>query len=142
MKEFFAHMYEWFGLIHPYTRDMDDFLRGWDYACVGYYALPWYFYTGILMIIITVLVFALQYDLVSGRRFKKIEHWELAALIAVVANFLIAFIIPATAILKGNHCPLLKLTVTDSLLFGVSNAVWSLILFSMLSLVRRFGPRG
>jgi hypothetical protein len=141
MKGFFAHLYEWFGLIPLYSKDMSDFLKGWDYACVGYFALPWYFYVGVLMIIVTVLIFALQYDLISGTRFKKREHWELAALVVVILNFLIAFSIPFVAIMKNTHCPSLKLTVSDCVFFGLSNAVWALILFSLLSLIKRMGDR-
>jgi hypothetical protein len=139
MKGFFAHLYEWFGWIHIYSKDMSDFLKGWDYACVGYFALPWYFYVGVLMVIVTVLVFALQYDLISGTRFKTVQHWELAALVVVIVNFLIAFSVPFVAILQHTHCPMLKLSVSDCVLFGLSNAVWAFILFSILSIVSRIG---
>jgi len=30
MKEFFASIYEWFGLFPLYSRDLGDHLRGWD----------------------------------------------------------------------------------------------------------------
>ncbi len=134
MTRFFAHLYEWFGLFPLYSRDLSDFLRGWDYACVGYFALPWYRYVGLLMIIVTGVIFALQYDLISGTRFKKREHWELAALVVFISNFMIAFTIPVVAIMQGMHCPLLKLSFADCILFGLSDAVWSLILFSLLSI--------
>jgi len=137
MKYFFAHLYEWFGWIHIYSNDMSDFLKGWDYACVGYFALPWYTLIGMMMIILTVLIFALQYDLISGTRFKKREHWELAALVVLIINFLIAFSVPLIAISKNMHCPSLRLTISDSIYFGLSNAVWAFILFSILSAIRR-----
>jgi hypothetical protein len=138
MRDFFAHMYEWFGLIPFYSRDLSDFLKGWDYACTGYFALPWYTFIGLLMFVATILVFALQYDLVSGERFKRQEHWWLAALIVALVNFAIAFTIPAVAILRHMHCPALVISFTDCILFGVSVSIWSLILFSILSLGQRF----
>jgi len=137
MKAFFAQLYEWFGLFPIYSKDMSDFLKGWDYACVGYFALPWYFYVGVLMVILTILIFVLQYDLISGVRFKQREHWELAALVVVILNFLIAFSVPFVAISKHMHCPSLKLTVSDCIFFGLSNAIWAFVLFCILSAVRR-----
>jgi len=133
MKEFFAHLYEWFGLVHIYSRDLGDFLRGWDYACVGYFAIPWYFYIGFSMIVVTGLIFGLQYDLIDSKRFRSREHWELAALIVVICNFLIAFSIPFVAILKKMHCAQLDISVSDCIFFGLSVAVWSFVLFSILS---------
>jgi len=139
MKLFFAHLYEWFGWIHIYSRDMSDFLKGWDYACVGYFALPWYLLIGWGMIIITLLIFALQYDLISSSRFSKGEHWELAALVVIIINFATAFSVPFVAILREMHCPMLKLTVSDCIFFGLSNAAWAFILFSLLSIITRIG---
>lgn len=137
MKGFFTHLYEWFGLVPIYSKDMSDFLKGWDYAGVGYFALPWYVLIGLSMIILTVLIFVLQNDLISSTRFKTAQHWELAALVVIIVNFLIAFAVPFVAILKHIHCPLLKLTVSDSIFFGLSNAVWAFILFSLLSIIAR-----
>lgn len=135
MTRFFAYLYEWFGLFPIYSQDLGTFLRGWDYACVGYFALPWYRYVGLLMIIVTGLIFMLQYDLISGTRFKKREHWELAALAVFIVNFLIAFTVPIVAIMKGMHCPLLKLSLADCVFFGLSNGIWSVIFFSLLSII-------
>jgi len=137
MKDFFAHLYEWFGLIPLYSKDLSDFLKGWDYACVGYYALHWYFFIGMMMIILTGLIFALQYDLISGTRFKKREHWELAALVVFICNFVIAFIVPFVAEETKYHCSQLKLSVLDCVFFGLSNAVWGLILFIILTIFYR-----
>jgi hypothetical protein len=137
MKEFFAHLYGWFGLFPIYSKDLDDFLRGWDYACVGYFALPWYIYIGLMMIVLTVLIFALQYDLISSDRFKSQEHWELSASVVITVNFVVAFTIPAVAIFRQMHCPALQITLSDCVFFGISNAVWSFILFCLLSGLER-----
>lgn len=135
MKEFFARLYECFGLVHLYSKDLDDFLKGWDYACIGYFALPWYMFIGIAMVLITILVFALQNDLVNPVRFKKREHQALCALIIAICNFTIAFSVPLVAIQRGIHCPLLKISVADCLCFALTNAFWSLVLFGMLSMI-------
>jgi len=141
MDEFFARMYEWFGLIPIYSKDLGEFLRGYDYACTGYFALHWYLYIGLFMIVSTLLLFALQFDLVSGIRFKKIEHWELAGLIVAIVNFAIAFGVPFIAIQNGRYCMRLKLATMDCLTFGFSNALWALVFFSLLSLLRYFITR-
>ena len=133
MKQVFSHMYEWFGLIPLYSKDLSDFLKGWDYACVGYFALPWYFYIGWGMIGLTLLLFALQYDLISGIRFRNAEHWELAVLVVAICNFMMAFTIPFVAINKGMQCPQLNISVSDCMLFGLSNAIWGVIFFLLLS---------
>ncbi len=133
MSNFFAMLYEWFGLVPIYSKDLSEFLRGLDLACTGYWALPWYFYTGFMMITLTILIFALQYDLISAIRFKKRQHWALAALTAIVVNFAIAFTLPFVAQQTGVHCPLLKFSALDCVGFGLSNAVWAFIFFSLLS---------
>ena len=133
MRDFFAMLYEWFGLVPIYSKDLSEFLRGLDLACSGYWALPWYFYTGLMLIILTVLIFALQYDLISSTRFRKQGHWALAASVVIVVNFAIAFTIPFVAVETGVYCPRLKLAVLDCIGFGLSNGVWSFILFCLLS---------
>mgnify|MGYP001298211249 CR=1 FL=1 len=35
MEEFFASLYEWFGLNPLYSTDMGDQLRGWDISSSG-----------------------------------------------------------------------------------------------------------
>jgi hypothetical protein len=133
MEDFIARLYEWFGLFPLYSKDLGEFLRGWDYSCTEYLAIHWYFYIWILMMVITVLLFALQYDIISGARFKKRGHWLLAALLIVSANFAIAFVVPFVAVVTSSYCPRLKLSVFDCFTFGLSNAAWSFIVFSILS---------
>jgi hypothetical protein len=134
MDDFFARLYEWFGLIPVYSKDLSEFLKGWDYACTGYFALHWYLYVGLFMITSTILLFALQYDLVNSKRFKKRQHWGLTALIVFIVNFAVAFAVPFVALQTGMHCMRLKLATFDCLTFGLSNAVWSIVLLSLLSL--------
>ena len=137
MKEIFARLYEWFGSIPFYSKDMDDYLRGLDFACTGYFAIPWYLYVGLVMIIITVLIFALQNDIIDSRRYKKAGHWGLAAARIVLFNFFFAAAIPFIALQNNAYCSRLKLSVADCIGFGVDNALWSLILFVIISQLPR-----
>jgi hypothetical protein len=141
MIEFFANLYEWFGLIPLYSRDMGDQLRGWDTTCTDYSATPWYVYIGWIMIILTGFIYALQYHIVDSSRWNKIKHWWIFALLIVALNFLIAFAIPFNTLQAGDFCSQLNLTVSDCIGFGISNALWSFILFIIIStipLIRRF----
>jgi hypothetical protein len=143
MTKFFATLYEWFGLVPVYSHDMAEFLKGMDVSCTGYYALPWYFYIGLLMIVLTLLLFGLQYDLVSNKRFPKFEHWALALLVVVIVNFATAFTVPFVAHETGFYCPSLHITVFDCIGFGLSNAAWAVVFFSILNLVaKRFRGKG
>lgn len=137
MTNFFAWLYEWFHLLPLYSYDMGQFLRGMDVACTGYYALPWYFYVGVSMLVVTFLLFGLQYDLISGTRFPKAEHWGLAAFAVFIINFAFAFAVPFVAHETGFYCPYLHLTVLDCIGFGLSNATWGVVLFSLLSFAQR-----
>lgn len=141
MKDFFAALYEWFGVLPFYSKDMGDELRGWDSTCTDFIATPWYVYIGWVMILITVFVYALQYHIIDSSRYNKKRHWWLFALIIVVINFLFAFIIPYNTVQAGDYCNQLKLGVSDCIGFGFSNAIWSLLLFLLISsipLFRRF----
>lgn len=141
MKGFFASLYEWFGLIPLYSRDLGDHLRGFDITCTDYIATPWYVYIGWIMIILTVFLYSLQYHIIDRSRFNKRGHWWILALIIVILNFIIAFTIPFNSLQAGDYCNQLNLSVSDCIGFGFSNAIWSFILFIFIStipLFRRF----
>lgn len=134
MEEFFASLYEWFGLNPLYSTDMGDHLRGW--MCIdqsGYYGTQWYVNIGWSMIAITAFFYALQYHIVDDSRFNKKQHWWVMALIVVVLNFLLAFLIPFNTVQSGDYCNELNLAVADCIGFGFSNAVWSFILFILIT---------
>jgi hypothetical protein len=133
MTDFFGRLYEWLGL---YSHDLGEFLRGWDIACTGYYTTPWYLYTGWVMIVLTGLIFALQYDLINPDRFKKPGHWSLAMLMAVIVNFILAFTVPFVAMKTGLYCLRLQISVADCMGFGLSNAFWSFVVFGLFSAFR------
>ena len=141
MKEFFASLYEFFGLIPFYSRDMGDQLRGWDITCSNYDATPWYVYIGSIMIITTGFIYALQYHILDNSRWNKKKHWWIFALLIIAINFLIAFVIPFNTLQADDFCSQLNLTFSDCIGFGIANALWSFILFLIISsnpLIRRF----
>jgi len=133
MKEFFASLYEWFGLNLFYSTDMGDQLRGWDITCTDYIEKPWYIYIGWTMIALTALIYALQYHIIDSSRWNKKHHWWIFALLIAGLNFLIAFLIPFNSIQADDYCQELNLSVSDCTGFGLSNAIWSFILFVLLT---------
>jgi hypothetical protein len=133
MKEFFANIYEWFGLLPLFSRDLGDHLRGWDITCSEYIGTPWYNYIGSIMIIVTLFFYALQYHIIDSSRFKAKHHWWIIAFIIVILNFLIAFAIPFNSLQAGDYCNQLYFTASDCVGFGFSNAFWSFVLFLLLT---------
>lgn len=133
MKDFFASLYEWFGLMPLYSADMGDMLRGWDVTCTDYLDTPWYVYIGWIMVGVTAGVYALQYHLIDSPRFSQKRHWWYFALILVVINFLIAFTIPFNKIQTGDYCNELNIGIADCAGFGLSNAIWSFLLFVLIT---------
>lgn len=141
MKEFFASLYEWFGLMPLYSTDMGDQLRGWDITCTDFIGTPWYVYIGSIMIILTAFLYSFQYHIYDSTRFNKKQHWWIMALVIVALNFLIAFTIPFNTVKAGDFCNQLNLSASDCIGFGLSNAIWSFIFFLIIStnpLIRRF----
>ncbi len=133
MIDFFASIYEWFGVISFYSTDMGDLLRGWDITCTDYIGTPWYLYIGWIMIGLTTLFYALQYHIIDSPKWYKKQHWWLFALIILSLNFLIAFLISFNIVQSSDYCEQLNVTIGDCVGFGFSNAVWSLLLFVLIT---------
>ena len=133
MITFFASLYEWFGLMPLYSSNMGDLLRGWDSTCTDFIATPWYIYIGWLMIIITILMYVLQYHIIDSPKFNKKHHWWIMAFVILIINFLIAFTITFNILQSGDFCQELNLTFSDCVGFGFSNALWSLIFFVLIT---------
>ena len=133
MTDFFSLLYRFFGLIPWYSEDMDDHLRGLDITCTDYIGKPWYIYIGSSMLLITVFSYALQYHIIDSTRYNKRGHWWISALIIVLLNFFVAFIIPFNTLQSGNHCPQLSLAIMDCIGLGASNAIWSFLFFILIT---------
>ena len=94
MNDFFASLYEFFGLAPLYSKDLGDHLRGLDITCQGYVGSPLYIYIGISMILVTFFTYALQYHIIDSNRYNKLYHWWITSAILIIINFFIAFSIP------------------------------------------------
>jgi len=140
MLDFFASLYEWFGLEPFYSTNMGDHLRGWDITCTEYIT-PWYAYVGWTMVILTLLSYAVQYHIIDSSKFSKKQHWWIVTLVVLLLNYLIGFTIPYNSIQSGEFCEELALNISDCIGFGLSNAIWSFILFTTITslpFIRRF----
>jgi hypothetical protein len=135
MRDFFAALYEWGGLNPLYATDLGDHLRGLDGTCSDFIWTPWYVNIGWTMLFIVGIFYALQYHMVDSPRFMRRRHWWLVALIIAAFNFVIAFLFPYNSLQTGEYCTQLVFSTTDCLGFGFSNALWSFILFGIISSV-------
>jgi hypothetical protein len=134
MKEFFASIYEWFGTLPFYSLDMGYLLQGYDITCnESFIGTPLYSIIGWSMIILTGSLYALQYHIIDSPKCNKKHHWWIFAFIIVTLNFLIAFILTYNIVSVDDYCKELNLSVSDCTGLGVSNAIWSLIFFIILS---------
>lgn len=133
MRDFFASLYEWFGLIPFYSTDLGEHLRGYDITCTDYMGTPLYIYIGWIMIGLTVFFYFLQYHIINSPRFNKRAHWWIIALTVSLINFLIAFTWSYNYLQSADYCNQLRLFVADCVGFGISNAIWSFILFLLLT---------
>lgn len=136
MKELFANLYEWWGLLPFYSTDMGDHLRGFDITCSDYTGTPWYFFIGFIMVIITAIFYVIQYHLLDSARFNKKLHWWIVAVIVLIINFFVAFSITFNSLQAGDYCNQLNISVTDCIGFGFSNALWGLVLFVLITSFR------
>ena len=137
MTVFFSKLYEWFGLIHFYSKDLGEHLKGFDITGTDYSGTPWYLIIGCVMIIITVFFYLLQYHIVdsfSSRYCEKI-HWWINVVVIIALNFFIAFDITYSSIQEKNYCSQLNITFIDCIGFGFSNAIWSFLLFVIITSV-------
>lgn len=135
MNDFFAAFYEWFGLIPLYSKDFGDHLRGWDITCTDYIGSPLYTYIGTITVITVVLFYALQYHIIDSSKFKSKIHWWLIALLICIISFLVAFSLPFNDIQSGDYCNQLNISTIDCVGFGISNAVWSILFFALISTI-------
>ena len=133
MSDFFASLYEWFGLVPFYSTDLGEHLRGYDITCSAYMGTNLYMGIGLAMLGVTAAVYILQYYVINSPAWNKRMHWWLFALLLVVVNFLIAFGFPFKDLQAGDYCTQLRISVLDCVFFGISNAIWSFILFLLLT---------
>ena len=127
MIDFIAMIYEWFG----YSTDLGTHLRGRDVTCENFDGTNFYFQIFILMLLVNLGLFISMYLVIDKftTKFSTKTSWWIMAIIGMLINFGIAFSLPKTA----TACEELVFGASDLMLFGVANAVWSLIVFALLT---------
>ncbi len=141
MVNFFASMYEFWGNLQLYSTDLADHLRGWDITCTCYCGTPVYSLIGWIMVGIVIVFYALQYHILDSVRYMRVYHWWITCLVLALINYLVAFTWANNALQSLNYCEDLIISTSDCLGFGLANALWSIILFILITsfpIPRRF----
>lgn len=133
MTDFFASLFESWGLNPLYATDLGEHLRGYNLQGT-YDGTPWYSNIGWILFGSTLLIFALQYFIINSSRFNRAWHWWVMALILASINFGTAFTIPYNDLNSGNINTHLHVTISDCIGFGVSSAIWSIILLGVVTI--------
>lgn len=134
MVDFFAALFEWWGLNGMYSTDLADHLRGYDPTCTDYSGTPWYNYTGITMLAMSVVFYALYYHVLDSSRWQRRGHWFIFVLIAAGLSFLVGFILTYNALQSSEYCLQLQFTIMDCVGFGASMAIWTMVVITLISL--------
>lgn len=135
MTDFFASLYEWWGLNPLYGTDLGDHLRGFDPGCSGNFTgTQYYLWIGISFLVVTLFAYLLFYHIVDSKNYKERKHWLIALAILLLINFLIAFVPIFNDFAAENYC-VDKLTFSNAECFGFgfTNAIWTFIFFTLLS---------
>jgi len=137
MTDFFASLYEWFGLNPLFSTNFGDHLRGLDTACNDYAATPIYSVVGIAMMGLSMLFYALYYHVVDSVKYSRRGSWFVVLLALIILDFCIAFLLPYNDIQAGNFCKSEDFSIdgTDCFGFAFSNSIWAAIFFTFFSLL-------
>lgn len=128
-----ASFYEFGGLLPFYATDLGNHLRGWDVTCSNYSGTPWYNYIALITVGMTLIAFSLQYYVIDSARFVERKYtWIFAGVLAIL-SFGVAFVIPYNDLSSNNICKQLHVGIGDCVGFGFSNAIWSFLLFAIIT---------
>jgi hypothetical protein len=145
MTDFFASLYEWFGLGPFYNSDLGEHLRGADIVggpSMGYTGTPLYSIVGFINIAIVVFMYCLFYYIINSSKFNQRGHYFLILAITLGINFFIAFIYSFNDLQSGNYFQgnetdvALSFSTTDCIGFGFSNVIWAFIIFGILTFIK------
>jgi hypothetical protein len=133
----FKNMYEFFGLNPFYSSTLAELLRGSESS--GCVSGPSYVFFGFIMLLSVGLVYSLMYHIIDSPKFSGIKWWWVFGGLTVVFNL----IFPSAYLLKfvGGRWEVFEcaeefisiIASADVWMFGVDNAIWSLVLFALLS---------
>lgn len=141
LQRFLAHLFEWFGLIPFYSKDLSEYLKGRDFTCSDYLGTPWYEYFALIMIGLTGVMYVLQYYIIDSSVYNKREHWWFVAFVNAFVNFLVSATILYYTVDQTIYCAQLTITTSDCLGFALSDAIWSVVVYALISsipVIRRF----
>lgn len=127
MTEFIAMIYEWFG----YATDLGEHLRGLDVTCSGFMGTDLYMQVFVIMLVTNAALFVFMYFLVDKitTSYSSRKSWWITAGLGAVVSFGIAYSLPTTI----QACEQLDFHAGDLMLYGIANAVWSTVVFALLT---------
>jgi hypothetical protein len=135
ITDFFSALYEFFGLMPLYSLDMAYALAGTD-PCSNDQGTNWLTIIGLVMIGSVSLTYFIFYHFINSSGFNKVKHWWLVAIIMVLINFFIGFIISFNMFTYAESCGKLGTIVfMDSVCFGFVNALWSILIYIFITTI-------
>jgi hypothetical protein len=137
----FRNLYEIFGLNPFFSQNMAVFLGGTDIECYEpYSSVSLYMFFGIVMLVSTVFIYALQYHIIDKVGISNHKAWWAFAGTAFSVNFGFASIrmwaLLSSAPLKfGCDEEFIKVifNIPDIAMFAFVNGIFSFIVFTLLS---------
>jgi hypothetical protein len=135
----FKSIYMLFGSF--YGQGMALHLKGMGLDGLENTGTPWYTIFGIVMVLSTGLIYAWQYHLLDSPKWSGKKHWWVFASLAASLNYCVGFLTTWNTVLDGEFCDQLTISLADCFGFGLSNALWSLLLYWIItatSLFRQF----
>lgn len=129
----FKQLYEWFGLSTPYNADMREYLAGYDALTGDYSGANYYIVLGLTMIVIVCAFFSGYYFLLNRNAFRTRRYWLAVLLLCMMINFFIGFKIAHTGVSVADEQGLV-MGMMDCVGLGMSNMLWSMIFFVLLSI--------
>lgn len=137
MNIVFEVIYGWF--VSIFGTDLDTHLLGG--VCQGD-EIVWdgkFLYTpiGLVALGVAVLFFVLYYYIINSAKLNKWWHWLIVMLLVGIISFFIGYAWTNAELPNVSEC--LTVKVGDCWLFGLANAIVSVLFFIVLSFIGKWG---
>ena len=141
--DFLISLFEALGL-YSVPNGLSEHLRGFNHDCSTtgdpYSEQSIYNIVFICLFAINLLIAANYYYGIFNRNpFNRLGWWFLNGLIGAVITGIIAFVYPYNDFSTGNYCKDLSITASDCSGFGLTAAIYSLLLFFIFSVLIKWG---